>query len=51
MAGSTSFSGAVIAAFFTCLPVIIIGAEIFYRVVDVPSQKLARWVWAWVTTP
>jgi peptidoglycan/LPS O-acetylase OafA/YrhL len=36
------------ACLFVCLPVTIIGGEIFHRLVDQPSQRLAHAVWEWL---
>ena len=45
---STSVAGAVAACFFMCLPLTIVAAEIFYRLVDCPSQAFARLVFDWI---
>lgn len=43
-----SFPVAVTTCLVVCIPVVAISAEIFYRLVDYPSQVLARVVFDWI---
>jgi NCAIR mutase (PurE)-related protein len=36
--------------FLVCTPLVAIVAEVFYRLVDLPSVVLARGFWAFMTT-
>ena len=45
---SWSFEGATIAALAVCLVSVIPAAEVFYRFIDVPSQKFAHVVFDWI---
>ncbi|KAF2090791.1 hypothetical protein K490DRAFT_71121 [Saccharata proteae CBS 121410] len=44
---NASFSGSVVACLVTTLAATAVGAELFYRLVDYPSQALARRTWAY----
>ncbi|KAF7508182.1 hypothetical protein GJ744_009479 [Endocarpon pusillum] len=33
---------------FTLVPCILLGAEVFYRLVDVPSRHFAEWIFVWL---
>ena len=45
---ATSTDGAIAASFFLCVVVTLATAELFHRLVDQPSQKLARGVFDWI---
>jgi peptidoglycan/LPS O-acetylase OafA/YrhL len=47
-AQNVAFEGAVAACLVVCLLTVIAGAEIFYRLVDQPSQKLAHASFDWI---
>lgn len=43
-----SASAAAAVVFVSCVPLIFLGAEIFHRLVDVPSQWFARYFFIWI---
>ena len=46
---ATSFSGSVIATLITCLVVVVPTAEVFHRVVEVPSKLLSHKFFDFIT--
>jgi hypothetical protein len=34
--------------FITCVPMVAIATEVFYRLIDVPSAAVAKLAWAWL---
>lgn len=42
-----SVGGAKAAVFFVCLPVTLIAAEIFHRLIDQPSKVFGWWFYTW----
>lgn len=39
---------ATFVCFVVCVPLVVLGAETFYRLVDVPSVALAKKLWDWI---
>lgn len=37
------------AVFFVCTACTLVGGEIYYRTVDLPSQWVANWAYRWLT--
>ncbi|KAF2255335.1 hypothetical protein BU26DRAFT_559943 [Trematosphaeria pertusa] len=47
-ASGTNRGLATFACFVTCVPLVGLASEVFYRIVDLPSVAIAKEAWAWV---